>query len=81
MEKTEAKKSRRRTNIRKNIQMRWQLFALAVAIGGAIAIPYAGLALRALAHGNIMQMTTWSGVALVFLTGLPITLFLTMRKE
>ena len=68
-------------NIGKTIKRRPRLFTLATVIGTGIATPYAGLAVNAGIQDEHYPMFVWGVIALALLVGMPIALFLLMRKE
>ena len=75
------KKSRWTVDIGKTIKRRPRLFTLAAVIGIGIATPYAGLAVNAGIQDEYYPMFVWGVIALALLAGMPIALFLFMRKE
>ena len=68
-------------DIGKTIKRRPRLFTLAAVIGTGIATPYAGLAVNAGIQDEYYPMCVWGVIALALLVGMPIALFLLMRKE
>ena len=75
------KKSSWTVDIGKTIKRRPRLFTLAAVIGAGIATPYAGLAVNAGIQDEYYPMFVWGVIALALLVGMPIGLFLLMRKE